>query len=295
MAVSSASIFIKFAQVEVASIVIAAYRLSLAALILAPIVGIKYRGILKSLPPSVKWLGLASGFLLAIHFAAWIKSLEYTSVTSSVVLVTTTPLWVAIAAPFAIKETISRKVMAGLVLALAGTFVIGMSDICAIVGDQLVCPPFVDIFKGEALLGDFLAILGAWGAAGYVIIGRKLRRSMPVVPYIFLVYGVAAVFLVGMMLIGGEQIWGFSGKIYLYLVLLAVLPQLVGHSIFNWALGFLPAAIVAISLLGEPIGSSILAYFFLAEVPGEIQLMGTVLIFGGILIASSSKQEKQEI
>lgn len=294
LAVSSASIFIKFAQNEVASIVIAAYRLSLAALVLAPIVGIRYRGTLQSLPKSLMSLGLLSGLLLAIHFSSWIKSLEYTSVTSSVVLVTTTPLWVAIAAPFTLNEKISRKVVAGLLLALLGTFVIGVSDVCALDEGHLVCPPFESFFHGEAILGDFLAIVGAWGAAGYVIIGRKLRRSLAVIPYIFLVYGVAAVILIGMMFVSGEQILGFSGKSYLYLILLALLPQLVGHSIFNWALGFLPAAIVAISLLGEPIGSTILAYVFLSERPGGIQLLGTVLIFGGILVASSTKQENQK-
>lgn len=290
LAVSSASIFIKFAQNEASSIVIAAYRLSLAALILLPVIAVRFRSEIRSLPRSLLWLTVVSGFFLAIHFSSWIKSLEFTSVTSSVVLVTTTPLWVAIAAPFTIRESISRRVALGLILALLGAVVIGLSDVCVLGGASLSCPPVKSFFEGKAVLGDLLAVVGAWSAAGYVIIGRKLRRSLSVLPYIFLVYGVGALFLVGMMLLSGEPIGGFSGQTYLFLVLLALVPQLIGHSIFNWALGFLPAAIVAISLLGEPVGSSILAYVFLDESPGEIQIIGSIFIFSGILIASNSKQ-----
>lgn len=295
LAVSSASVFIKFAQLEAASIVIAAYRLGLAALVLSPVVVIRYRGELSSLPRPMKWLGAVSGLLLAIHFSTWIKSLEFTSVTSSVVLVTTTPLWVAIAAPFTIKESITKKVWTGLALALLGTVVIGLSDVCLFEGKSIVCPPLRSFFQGDAVVGDLLAVIGAWSAAGYVIIGRKLRSTLDLTPYIFLVYGVAAIFLIGMMFVSGEKYFDFSAQTYIYLVLLALVPQLIGHSTFNWALGFLPAAIVAISLLGEPIGSSILAYLILDEVPGSLQIFGTILIFGGILIASNSKQTEKLI
>ncbi len=290
-AVSSASIFIKFAQLEVASIVIAAYRLGLATLLLAPLIIVRHKGKIKALPKSMKLLGVVSGVLLAVHFSAWIKSLEFTTVTSSVVLVTTTPLWVAMAAPFTLKEKITKAVWAGLVLALFGTVVIGLGDICLQEDGSVMCPALVSIFQGKAVIGDVLAVIGAWGAAGYVIIGRKLRSKLDVAPYIFLVYGVAAIVLLGMMLLSGEKMIGFSNHTTIILVLLAVVPQLIGHTTFNWALGFLPAAIVSISLLGEPIGSTILAFIVLDETPNTIQVLGTVLIFSGILIASNSKRE----
>ncbi|MEN8242854.1 MAG: DMT family transporter [Chloroflexota bacterium] len=285
LAISVASILIRFTQDQVSSIVIAAYRLGVATIIIAPIALLRHRASIKSLSPKDLQLGLLSGFFLAVHFVLWITSLEFTSVASSVVLVTTTPLWVALLSPLVLKESISRVVALGLVVALLGTVVIGIGDVCDL-SEGLVCPPISVFISGDAFIGDLLALGGAFAAAGYVLIGRNLRVKLTLIPYIFLVYGAAAVILAGMALLSGEQIIGFSTKIYLLLVLLALVPQLLGHSIFNWALGYLPAAFVAVTLLGEPIGSTILAYFLLGEVPGTITLIGAILVFGGIMIAS---------
>lgn len=288
LAVSSASIFIKFAQQQdVASIVIATYRLGIATIILSPLVLIKYRIEIIKLSSGDLRLSMLSGFFLAIHFASWIKSLEFTSVASSVVLVTTTPLWVAALSPVVLREKISRVVTIGLLLALLGTLVIGFSDVCTL-DYRLSCPSFHDFFEGKAFLGDILALMGAWTAAGYVIIGRRLRTNIPLIPYIFLVYGMAALILIVLMISSGASAIGFGNKAFIWLILLALIPQLLGHSTFNWALGYLPAAYVAITLLGEPIGSTILAYLFLEEVPGLTKVLGAILIFGGILIASKA-------
>lgn len=289
LAVSTASIFIRFAQQqEVASIVIAAYRLGIATLVLGPFVLFRHRQEIGNLSPSELRFSLLSGLFLAIHFAAWISSLEFTSVASSVVLVTTTPLWVAIFSPLALNEKITREVSVGLGVALLGTVIIGLSDVCRI-GPGLVCPPLKEFFAGDAVWGDFLALVGAWTAAGYVLIGRRVRSRMSLAPYIFIVYGMAALILVVLMVASGEPFYGFEPMTVTWLVLLALIPQLIGHSTFNWALGYLPAAYVAITLLGEPIGSTILAYIFLAEVPGTLLMVGAILIFGGILIASMKK------
>jgi len=289
LAVSVASILIRFTQDQVSSIVIAAYRMGVATLVIAPIALLRHRASLKALSPKDLRLGLLSGFFLAVHFVFWITSLEFTSVASSVVLVTTTPLWVALLSPLVLKESISKVVTLGLVVALLGTVVIGLGDVCEL-SNGLVCPPISNFISGDAFIGDLLALAGAFAAGGYVLIGRNLRAKLALVPYIFLVYGVAAVILAGMALLSGEQIAGFSPKIYLLLVLLALVPQLIGHSTFNWALGYLPAAFVAVTLLGEPIGSTILAYFLLGEVPGMITLIGAILVFGGIVIASKTDQ-----
>lgn len=290
IAVSTASIFIKFVQQDnVASIVIAAYRLGIATLVLSPIAFTRNKGEIKSLSGKDIRFSLLSGIFLAVHFAAWIKSLEYTSVASSVVLVTTTPVWVAIFSPFTLQEKISKRIAMGLVLALLGTLVIGLSDICDY-ESGIVCPPVEKFFMGEALWGDFLALIGAWTAAGYVMIGRRLRTRLSLIPYVSLVYGMAAIVLGLMMFGSGAQFYGFSQNTYLWLILLALIPQLIGHSTFNWALGYLPAALVSVSLLGEPIGSTILAYVFLAEVPGIVKIFGAMLIFSGIVIASKNKK-----
>ncbi|NJD58380.1 MAG: DMT family transporter, partial [Anaerolineae bacterium] len=141
-------------------------------------------------------------------------------------------------------------------------------------------------------LGDMLAICGAIAGAGYLLIGRKLRAKMSLVGYISLVYGMAAVVLVIIMLSAGEKAFGYSPQIYLWLILLAVIPQLIGHSTFNWALGYLSAAFVSITLLGEPIGSTILAYFILDEKPTSLKLLGGGLILVGIYITSRSEVGK---
>jgi drug/metabolite transporter (DMT)-like permease len=146
--------------------------------------------------------------------------------------------------------------------------------------------------QGRAFLGDLLAIAGAIAGACYLLIGRKLRVHMSLVGYISLVYGMAAVVLVIAMLAAGESPFGYSPMIYLWMTLLAIIPQLIGHSSFNWALGYLSAAFVSITLLGEPIGSTILAYIFLDQKPTALKLFGGGLILVGIYIASRSEAGK---
>jgi len=141
---------------------------------------------------------------------------------------------------------------------------------------------------GRAMLGNILALLGAWTVTGYLIIGRKLRatRSVSLVPYIFMVYGFAAVALIVIMFASGNSPLGYAPKTYGWIFLLAVLPQLIGHSTYNWALKYLPAALVAVITLGEPIGSAILAFFILSETPSLAVMVGGVFILSGIYLAS---------
>jgi drug/metabolite transporter (DMT)-like permease/ADP-ribose pyrophosphatase YjhB (NUDIX family) len=292
LAVSTASIFIRYAQAEGApSLVIAAFRLTLASLILAPLALWRYRSELRLRTRKEIGLALLSGLFLAIHFAAWITSLEYTSVASSVVLVSTTPLWVAILAPLTIKEPVTRPVIMGMGLALIGGTIVGLSDSCAWDLAGLQCPPLSEFVGGQAFLGDLLALLGAFTAAGYMLVGRRLRDKMSLIPYIFAVYGMAAVVLVLVMFGAGKSPTGYAPQTYLWFVLLALVPQLLGHSTFNWALRYLPAAYVSLTLLGEPIGSAILAYFFLDEIPAGLMVFGAILILAGIYVAS--RREKK--
>ena len=285
LAVSTASIFVRFAQREAPSIVIAALRLGFAVVAIAPFAITRYRSELRALTRHELLLGALSGGCLAIHFAAWITSLEYTSIVSSVVLVSTAPLWVALFSPLFLKEPLIRPVLIGMLLALLGGATIALGDSCQI-DHGLVCPSFSGFLRGEALLGNFLALVGAWSLAGYLMIGRRLRSGMSLVPYIFVVYGVAAAALFAAMFASGQRPAGFSGMTYVWILLLALLPQLIGHSTFNWILRHVPATVVAITTLGEPIGASMLAYFILKEIPASLTIFGGFLILAGIYISS---------
>ena len=296
LAASTASIFIRFAQADgVSSLVISAWRLTLASLILAPMALLRYRDELRALTRRGLTLALISGIFLAVHFATWISSLEYTSVASSVVLVSTAPLWVVILAPLTIREPVGRPVLIGMGLAFIGVTIVGLSDSCnfGLAAGQdvsgfasLQCPPFSEFISGTAFIGDLLALIGAMTVAGYLLIGRSLRENMSLVPYIFVVYGMAALILIVIVLVTGESLFGYEPQTFLWFLLLALIPQLLGHSSYNWALGYLPAAFVSVTLLGEPISSAILAYFILGETPTALMIFGAILILIGIYISS---------
>jgi drug/metabolite transporter (DMT)-like permease len=296
IAVSTASIFIRFIQAEgVSSLVIAAWRLTLASLILTPITILRYRDELRTFSRQELLLAIFSGFFLAIHFATWISSLEFTTVASSVVFVSTSPLWVAILAPLTIKEPISRIIIIGMGLALIGGMIVGISDSCSWSEGSIRCPPMTVLIGGKTFLGDILALGGAMAGAGYILIGRRLRERMSLIPYIFVVYGIAAVILIGIMFAAAENPLGHPPQIYIWLLLLALVPQLLGHSTFNWALRYLSATYVSITLLGEPVGSAILAYFFLKEIPTGLMVFGAILILIGIFVASNNKQDDRRL
>ncbi len=288
VASSTASIFIRFAQHEAPSLVIAALRLGFAVVVLAPFALSRYRGELRALSRRELLLAALSGGILAIHFAAWVTSLEYTGVVSSVVLVSTAPLWVALFSPLFLNDVLTRPILVGMLLALSGGIIIALGDSCQF-NPGLVCPSFAGFLGGNALLGNFLALVGAWALAGYLMIGRKLRSGMSLVPYIFVVYGAAALALFAATFASGQSPTGFSGTTYLWIVLLALVPQLIGHTTFNWALRFLPVTLVAVATLGEPVGSSVLAYFILQEIPAALTIFGGTLILAGIYIAAKKQ------
>ena len=286
VAVSTASLFIRFAQVEAPSLVIAALRLTLASLALAPLAFTRHRLELHSISRLELGFGLLSGIFLALHFATWITSLAFTTVASSVVFVSTAPLWVALLSPFTIKEPLTRPIIAGMALTLIGGAIVGLSDVCTLSAGVFICPPFAEFINGRALQGDLLALVGGMMAGAYLLVGRRLRRRTSLIPYVFIVYSMAAVVLIAIMLGARQSPFGFSPIIYLWIVLLALVPQLLGHSTFNWLLRYLPASYVSITLLGEPVGSVVLAYLLLRETPTLLKLFGAILILTGIIIGS---------
>jgi drug/metabolite transporter (DMT)-like permease len=289
LATATASIFIRYAQRDMPSLVIAAYRLAIASLVLTPVALTRHRSKLRSLTRDELGLGLLSGIFLAIHFATWISSLRFISVASSVVLVSTAPVWVALLAPVTLKERSSRLAGVGLLLALLGSTIVGLSDTCLVEAGAIRCPPFSEFVSGSAFLGDMLALVGALAAAAYLLVGRRLRSKVSLVPYIFLAYGMGAIALVAIMAVAGETPLGYPPVTYLWLVLLALVPQLVGHTVINWALRYLSAAFVAITMLGEPIGATILALVLLGETPSVVKVFGAILILLGIYLAARSE------
>lgn len=253
-------------------LVISAGRLTLSALILLPLA--LARGApreLRALSRRDLFLALLAGVALAVHFATWITSLTLTTVASSVVLVETNPLFVALASHFLLRERVSRLAAVGILVAVLGSALVGFGDFA---------------LSGWALLGDALALIGGLMAAAYFLLGRRLRQRLSIVAYVWPVYTVAAAVLLAICLGSGEPLVGYTPATYLLILLLAVGPQVLGHSSLNYALGQLPATLVTVAALGEPIGAALLAFLLLREAPGWLVLAGGAFILGGIALTS---------
>jgi len=287
LAISFGSILVRLAQgQEMPSLVIAAWRLTLASAVLLPL-ALRYRRFeLTGMSRSAWGLAVLSGFMLALHFASWISSLAYTSVASSTVLVTTSPLWVGLTAPFLLKEPLSKALKIGIPLAMFGSILIGVADVVAFVDGRLVFSFTQFTNQANPLLGNGLALIGALAASAYLLIGRRLRFALSLLTYTAVVYSSAAFFLVILALAGGYSLLGYSAYVYLIMVMMALFPQLVGHTSYNWALGFLPAASVSIVVIAEPVGATLLAFLIFQEIPNGLTLIGSVLLLAGIVYAS---------
>jgi len=278
LAVSTAATFIRLAQGSVSSLAVAAWRLTLASLLLAPFALSSKRAEWSRLTRREwGWLWM-SGAFLALHFYTWIVSLEMTSVAASVVLVATGPFFVGIISHFFLDERLTCWMVIGMSIAFVGTVIISVGDVYA---------------GSHRLVGDGLAVVGAMAVAGYMLIGRRLRKRLSLLGYVFPVYGTAAVILMGAALLSRTPMWGYAGDTWLWLLLVALFPQIIGHSAFNWALEYLPATYVSLATLVEPIGSALLAWFILREVSSSAALGGGVLILLGMALATWRKAEKR--
>jgi drug/metabolite transporter (DMT)-like permease len=268
LAVSAAAIFIRYAQLAGApSLTIAAGRLVMASLVMVPIALISSRATFATLTRTDWARAALVGALLAAHFWAWIASLSYVSVAISTVLVTTTPVWVALGAWLFRGERLGPRQVLGLVLAVAGSVAL------AVLGGNMG--------KVESLwTGALLALGGAWAIAGNMLIGQSLRGKLPVRVYAALAYGWAALWLVLALVVTGTSILGLAPAAYGYMLALALVPQVIGHTALNWALPYLGATTVAVSILGEPIGAALIATWLLNE-PVSVWM---VLCFGLTLV-----------
>ena len=281
--VSTASILIRLAQAEGASsLTIAAVRLGLAAAILAPFAWLKAGREIMLLGRRELGLCLLSGMFLAMHFWTWISSLEYTSVASSAALVTTNPLWVGLASAVLLRERPVPAALAGIALTVAGSVLIFAADSGGSEGAAT-----------NPLLGNALALIGAISASGYLLVGRALRTRISLTAYVWLAYTVAAMLLGVALAAGGTSLSALPAPAWGLMVLLAIGPQLVGHTAFNWAVRRLTATFVAIAILGEPVGAALLAWFFFEEGFTTLQLAGFVILLAGIFVAARGEKSRE--
>ncbi len=268
VAVSWAAIFIRMADADPISI--AFYRMAFSTLLFAPFAA---GGITESLR-RLSRLDLAmltgSGIALALHFAFWIASLFYTTVSNSVILVSTQPFFIAVIEGLIWKEKISSRAIRGMILAFAGMVIISQADFR---------------LEGNHLLGDILALIGAFCAGAYLLLGRKLRQKLNNRHYVFPVHLIAALTLLIIVLFFGSPLTGFPQRTWILFFLLALIPTVIGHNLYNYLLKFIRAHLVAITILGEPIGATILAALIFAEYPPIPTYIGGGLIITGILLA----------
>lgn len=267
-AVSFSALFVKLSTAP--PLIIATYRLGFTFLILAPfsLVGGAGRE-LRSMTIRQVLLAGASGLFLASHFVTWFTSLKYTSLASSVVLVTLQPVFVVIGSRLFFKERVARKALIGVALALAGSFVIGATDF------QI---------GSRALIGDILALLAAVMVSGYLLIGRRLRGEVSLTGYTFVTYGCSALTLIAASGVAGIPFYPYPPREWLLFLALALVCTVLGHTVFNWVLRYVQASVVAVSVLGEPLGAILWASIFLGENPTPRQMIGGTLIFSGLYL-----------
>ena len=265
VSVSFAAIFIRLA--EAPPLVIAAYRLSIASLILIPIASTKSMKSLKELTKHDMLLILLSSVFIALHFGLWITSLSYTSIASSVILVTCHPAFVAVISYFLWSERLNKLTIGGIVVALLGIILINYGGFT---------------FGSQAILGDLLALVAGFAMGAYLIIGGQLRARIDILHYLAIIYTGAAVLLLIATVSFGYSFTGYSPTTYVMMILLAIVPQLIGHSCFNLAVRLIPVTFVSVAILGEPVGATLLGYFILSEVPTANEIVGGLLILAGI-------------
>ncbi|WP_226038160.1 DMT family transporter [Aquibacillus saliphilus] len=278
ISVSTAAVFVKLANTAPASI-IANYRLLIAVLIMAPYVLLKHRKEFKLISKKDWWLSILAGVFLAFHFIFWFESLNYTSVASSVVLVTMQPIFAFIGTYIFFKERFSAGAIISMIIAVTGSVIIGWGDFQV---------------SGLALFGDILALIGAVMVTVYFLMGQNARRRLSLMTYTFIVYGISSITLIIYNLLLGHSFTGYPTSHWLVFLALAIIPTFFGHTLFNWALKWVSTSVISMSIVFEPIGASILAYLVLGEhITWSQWLGGTIVILGLFLfIVSTSRKTK---
>lgn len=277
-AVSAGAILVRLSDAP--SSVAAFYRVLFTTLPLAFVAAWRYRGELARIRSRDLAFAVLSGVALAVHFAAWFESLRWTSVAASVTLVQAQPVFVALGAWLLLRERVTRRMGAGIAVAVVGMASMSLGDF---LGGVAVGP--------RPLYGNALALSGAVAAAGYVLAGRSLRQRISLVPYVTVVYGVCVVVLLAFVLAAGRPLTGYPPREWLLFAGLAAGPGLLGHTVLNWALAHLESSVVSVSLLGEPVGATLLAFVLLSEAPTPATVSGGCVVLLGIYVTAAADRE----
>lgn len=274
VAVSFSSIFIKLSTAPAS--ILGMYRLLFTVLLMLPFLP-KYRNELASL---TKWEWgqlILAGFFLGLHFLFWIGSLKYTTVASSMILLSLQPIFVMLGAFIAFRERTTVGALLGVGLAFIGVVVVSLGDLGQ---------------PGETLLGDILSVLGALAISVNMLIGQRLRAGMSSFVYSFLIFFIAAIMLAGFNVATGVSLVNYAASEWGLFVLLAIVPTVFGHALFNWLLRFVGATTISISILGEPIGAIILAYLLLGEDITLYHIVGGAFTIVGVFLFLKTNKPK---
>jgi drug/metabolite transporter (DMT)-like permease len=277
-AVSTSAPLIRLADAP--PLAVAFYRNAFAAAVLLPIALIGRQGELRGLTGRDCAALALAGALLAVHFAAWIPSVTLTTVAASTVLVTSQPIWAAAGGRLLFGERIAGAAVTGIALSLAGAVLISGFDFA---------------LSTSAFVGDLLALLGAVTAAGYLLTGRRLRQRLSLPTYAAVVYGLCAVLLLIAMLVVGTPVTGYEPRVWLLFALMAAGPQILGHTVFNYLLREVDATVVAVAIMGEPLGASLLALAIFGEVPPISAILGGALVLAGIYVAVVAQSRARQV
>ncbi|MGN7403472.1 DMT family transporter [Cytobacillus praedii] len=265
ISVSTSAILVKVSTAP--SGVIAFYRMFFSVLFMLPVFLIKYVPELRLITRRDWLFSIAAGVFLAFHFILWFESLNYTSVASSTVLVTLQPLFAFIGTYFFFKEKFSWKAILSGLVAVIGSVIISWGD-----------------FKisGSALFGDMLALIACALVTAYLMFGQSVRKRLSLVTYTFVVYSISSITLFIYVLIRQEPLVPYGTSDWVYFILLALIPNLLGHTLFNWSLKWLSTSTISMAILFEPVGAAILAYYLLQEAVVWTQALGGAIVIGGV-------------
>lgn len=267
ISVSLSAILVKLASADAG--VIAFYRMLFSVVLMLPIFLWKYTDEIKLLSKKDWVFSAIAGVFLAFHFILWFESLNYTSVASSTVLVTMQPLFAFVGTYFFFGEKISLKTIIAAAIAIIGSVLISWGDFRV---------------SGTALYGDILALIACALVTGYLLFGQDVRKRISLVTYTMVVYMSSTVCLFFYVLVKGESFGPYPSMEWVWFILLAIIPNLLGHTLFNWSLKFVSTNVLSIAILFEPIGAAILAYFIFKEYLIATQIVGGIVVLAGILL-----------
>ena len=257
------------------------YRVLFMTCLVAPVALRQSPGDFRRITSRDLGLAVVAGVALAAHFALWFASIDLTTIAASATLVQTQPLFVAVGAWLFLRDKVTRRTVAGIVVAVAGAALIGLDA-----GESATAT--------DPLLGNVLAVVAAAMAASYVLAGRSLRQRIRLFPYVTVVYGACTVVLFGTVLAEGHALLDYPPREYALFLAMAVGPGIFGHTVINWLLDRVESAVVSVSLLGEPLGAALLALALFAEVPGVLTVVGGAVALVGIGITVWTRERGDE-